>query len=414
MRIVLLLHDLGDCAGVLSGLARRRAAQSRPRVACYGAESRPACAASPAAATACTLWTGAATATARALRRRVTTPPRWRTTSSRLCSSWCALRCDAASPPAPDAARQDLYVTPLALVGFGLGAAVAARFAAAHPALVAGVALCELWAEPPAEAGFHPGQAARFASPAQAAAFLCADCWVRSRTAMPPRSPAHRRSPAQGHAPRPLAAVARHNAWRLRRCTQGAVPATVMKLDARFFCAHDGAAALHGWLAAAKCHVALLFGQRSHVGTAALRSAAGLPDAARPARESAALLEHARHAASTALLPLPAGHYLLEDAPLALRDALLACLGRWAAAGALDAQGPRAPELLGLRPLPQFDTMDDARKALRPRAVLTRAKVEAALAELRVAGAESSDEDEDVKRGTMLSHQPREYFAFVG
>lgn len=192
------------------------------------------------------------------------------------------------------------------------------------------------------------------------------------------------------------------------------MPSTVMKLDARFYCARDSAAAIRGWLAAAQCHVALLFGQRSHVGTAALRSAAGLPDAARPARESAALLEHARHAASAALLPLPAGHYLLEDAPMALRDALLACLGRWATAGALDAQGPRAPELLGLRPLPQFETMDDARKALRPRALLTRAKVEAALAELRVAGAESSDEDENIRHGTMLSHQPRDYYGYVG
>jgi hypothetical protein len=59
----------------------------------------------------------------------------------------------------------------------------------------------------------------------------------------------------------------------------------------------------------------------------------------RPRRECAALLEHARHAASTALLPLPAGHYLLEDAPLALRDALVACLQGWAAAGA--AGGPQ-------------------------------------------------------------------------
>ena len=227
-------------------------------------------------------------------------------------------------------------------------------------------------------------------------------------------APTHARTPAQGHAPRPLAAVVRHNAWRLRRCAAGALPCTVMKLDDRFHCAHDGAAALRGWLADAKCHVALLFGQRSHVGTAALRSAAGLPDAARPTRESAALLKHARQAASTALLPLPAGHFLLEDAPLALRDALAACLGRWAAAGALDAQGPRAPEMLGLRPLPQFESMNDARKALRPRAVPTRATIAAALAELRDSGAESSEEDEDVRRGTGLSHQPREYFGFVG
>jgi hypothetical protein len=58
--------------------------------------------------------------------------------------------------------------------------------------------------------------------------------------------------------------------------------------------------------------------------------------------------------------------------------------------------------------------MDDARKALRPRAVPTRAVVDAALAELHNSGAESSDEDEEIRRGTMLSHQPREYFGFVG
>jgi pimeloyl-ACP methyl ester carboxylesterase len=77
-------------------------------------------------------------------------------------------------------AAQDLYVAPLTLVGFGLGAAVAACFVATRPALVAAAALCELWAEPPADVTFHPGQAARFASDAEAAAFLCADCWVRS------------------------------------------------------------------------------------------------------------------------------------------------------------------------------------------------------------------------------------------
>ena len=220
----------------------------------------------------------------------------------------------------------------------------------------------------------------------------------------------------QGHAPRPLAAVVRHNAWRLRRCTDGALPGWALKLDARFHCTRDSAAALRGWLADAHCHVALLYGQRSHVGMAALRSAAGLPDAARPARECAALLEHARHAASTALLPLPAGHYLLEDAPLALRDALVACLQGWAAAGALEApKGSRTPELLGLRSLPKLDSMEDARKALRPRNVPTRAAVEAALAELREPGAAcSSDDEEDIRRGTALAQQPREYFGFVG
>ena len=51
------------------------------------------------------------------------------------------------SPPrrsVPPAA-QDLYVTPLVLCGLGMGAVTAVTFAAAFPALVAGVVLCELW-----------------------------------------------------------------------------------------------------------------------------------------------------------------------------------------------------------------------------------------------------------------------------
>lgn len=75
---------------------------------------------------------------------------------------------------------QDLYQTPLALVGFGLGARVAASFASKHPRLVGGLGLCELWEEVPADASFHPLQAAQFESEAQAAACMCANLWVRT------------------------------------------------------------------------------------------------------------------------------------------------------------------------------------------------------------------------------------------
>ncbi len=222
-------------------------------------------------------------------------------------------------------------------------------------------------------------------------------------------------APLQGHPPRPLAAVVRHNAWRVRRCASGAPHEQELKLDAHFLCVPD-AAAVRASMAAVHCHVALLFGTRSHVGAAELRSTGGgVPPAGQPAREAAKLLALATSAATTTLLPLQAGHYLLEEAPLALRDALASCLTRWADGGALDADDPRAPEALGLRPLPQFDSMEDARRALRPRAIPTRAVVDAALAELRQAeDACSSDDEADAKRGTALSHQPREYFGFVG
>jgi hypothetical protein len=229
------------------------------------------------------------------------------------------------------------------------------------------------------------------------------------------------RASAQGHPPRPLAAVVRHNVWRQRRAPASAVaPAGwELKVDARFHCAHD-AAALRGWLAQLRCHAALLFGTRSHAGAVPLRgSGSPAPDAA--AREAAALAATLTGAASTALLPLQAGHYLLEDAALPLRDALAACLARWAAAGALDAPlgTPRTPETLGLRALPVFDSLEDAQRALRPRAVPTRAVIEAALNALAAeAGGPPSDDDEEAeqaaRRGTALSHQPREYFGFVG
>lgn len=79
------------------------------------------------------------------------------------------------SPP------QDLYTSPLLLCGFGAGAAAALVAAAEHPALFAGVILCELWSpsDAPRDAlSFAYGQAAEFATPRQAAAFLSASCWV--------------------------------------------------------------------------------------------------------------------------------------------------------------------------------------------------------------------------------------------
>jgi hypothetical protein len=196
------------------------------------------------------------------------------------------------------------------------------------------------------------------------------------------------------------------------------VPFHELKLDERFHsCGHDGAA-IRAWLAAARCHIALLYGERSHVGAAALRS--GDDAQGRCAREASALRDVAAGgaAASVELLALPAGHYLLEDAPLALRDGLAASLARWAASGAMDAAGPRAPESLGLRPLQTFASIEEAARALCPRAVPTRDVVEAALAALDVQGSCEQEEQEqdaaDAHRQTALARHDREYFGFVG
>lgn len=81
-----------------------------------------------------------------------------------------------------------------------------------------------------------------------------------------------------------------------------------------------------------------------------------------------------------------AGHYLLEDSPVELRDAILECCTAWRAeliAGeAKEAGGVpavRTPEALGIRALPQFASLDEARSALAPRKVPTAAAIAEAL-----------------------------------
>lgn len=104
-----------------------------------------------------------------------------------------------------------------------------------------------------------------------------------------------------------------------------------------------------------------------------------LPATGRQAAQAAILHDAASNAASVALVALPAGHYLLEDAPVQLRDALLQHLQRWTDAGAWASEGPRPPETLGLRPLPEYSSPAAAAKALAPRPRVSAADVERAL-----------------------------------
>ena len=198
---------------------------------------------------------------------------------------------------------------------------------------------------------------------------------------------------AQGHPPRQLAVVARHNSWRLRAPVAGGGVGWRLKVDEHLFLPHR-ACALRDWLASLRCAVALVHGTRSHVGAGAFGAPPGATKAA--AVELAALLpKHAQHT----LHALTAGHYLLEDAPLELRDALAGRLDAWAAAGLLDTDEPRRPELLGLRPLPQYDTIEEAHKALRGRRLPTMAVVRAALVE--ASREDEAPSDEEVSLGTM-------------
>lgn len=86
------------------------------------------------------------------------------------------------------------------------------------------------------------------------------------------------------------------------------------------------------------------------------------------------LCDAAALAASSAVFTIPkCGHHLMDDAPLQLRNAVLGFLLQNDAALLVRNRESRRPELLGIRPLPQYATLEEAMQALKPRPVPTAA-----------------------------------------
>ena len=72
--------------------------------------------------------------------------------------------------------------------------------------------------------------------------------------------------------------------------------------------------------------------------------------------------------------------------------------------------------MLDIRPLPQYETIEEAKKALGPRKIPSREVILAELAKLREPG-EESDSDDDRGRSnhiTGLIKEDSEYFGFMG
>eukprot|EP00959_Pyramimonas_sp_CCMP1952_P253492 5296668-Pyramimonas_sp.AAC.1 len=175
----------------------------------------------------------------------------------------------------------------------------------------------------------------------------------------------------------------------------------------------------------------------------------------------------AGQAVTTKVHTIPeAGHYLIEDSPLELRqnnctvsyvvlppgqnilrqsccillkvrwavrlypltaarargsaaiytDKLCDCIRRQAnEALAVHDKAARRPELLGLRKLPEYNSLEEAIKALKPRKIPTAQAINEALAKLRLTDEAPSDEDDEHKhRRTGLAKDNPEYFGFVG
>jgi hypothetical protein len=92
--------------------------------------------------------------------------------------------------------------------------------------------------------------------------------------------------------------------------------------------------------------------------------------------------------------------------------------------------------VLGLRPLPEYTSLEEAKKALGPRSIPTAEAIDEELRKLRLeeraagavapSGSSSSDDDDEEgdadgedskaarKRKTALSQDPPDYFGFVG
>jgi pimeloyl-ACP methyl ester carboxylesterase len=133
--------------------------------------------------------------------------------------------------------------------------------------------------------------------------------------------------------------------------------------------------------------------------------------------------EMLRHkAASVTEVGIPgAGHHVVMDAPRDTLDALNTFLDG-PAIHCFNVESVRRPENLGLRPLPEYATVEEARKALGPRSIPTAARIESALEQLRIEQGRRPDSDSDdgdegetsSRYATALSKEPLDYFGFVG
>lgn len=74
----------------------------------------------------------------------------------------------------------------------------------------------------------------------------------------------------------------------------------------------------------------------------------------------------------------------------------------------------RRPEVLDIRPLPTYSTIEEARRALGPREPPSREALEQALREAGSGAGDSDDEPERDGRATACCRDPPDYFGFVG
>ena len=106
----------------------------------------------------------------------------------------------------------------------------------------------------------------------------------------------------------------------------------------------------------------------------------------------------------------------VSDSPLEVYTELKSWLGKAELFSTTTSARARTPESLGLRPLPEFSTLEEAKKALGPRKIPDRRAVESELDRLRLEDEVSSSDEDDGSgnRLTALANNDAEYFGMVG
>lgn len=354
---------------------------------------------------------------------------------------------------------KDLYIRPLAVVGCGIGGAVGLSLAATAPNLV-GAVVCLDFGLPPelitaVTAGpgsnsiilpenilsseilpwwsFWLGQGIKFPTAVDCAAFLMSpitnigpvplaaliEAGATSETGEDAEnSQLELQKSVLAKLARPPTAVARAAVTMLRpvpiagktsaRFIDDDFPDVEPKMDPKFFFSFDIATMVRQ-ITALKAHFLVMHGEHSSmVSTADATALASLP----------------KNPASVSVVQIPqVGHHLLVDAPKDVYNALITFL-EGPAVRCFEISGgkdSRLPEALGLRPLPEYASIDEAKKALGPRAIPTAAAIEAELEKLRLEAGEDSEEEresaiaeERTRTRTALAQDPPDYFGFVG
>eukprot|EP00884_Botryococcus_braunii_P014024 jgi/Botrbrau1/22622/Bobra.176_1s0050.1 len=244
--------------------------------------------------------------------------------------------------------ERDLYVRPVAVVGAGLGADVAITLGARNPRLVGALALIDYSPEALQQLVFFPLQAATFSATEEFVACIT--------------SPAIGQFARTGKAARAAASAILGPPTAQDRAH--------MRMDPRWFYRPSEPEQATAALGELRCHVTFICSACSQWFT---------PEEVREVAQAAS------NAVSCSVVRVPgAMGYPASEAPKALVKVLLEVLQEAGPSLLVANMETRRPELLDIRPLPQYATLEEALKALGPREVPTKDAMEDELRRLTI------------------------------